>query len=241
MGFKVAYGRIEYTGGDWPTSTYRALDLSIEKWDFISEVIVLSGNPPSDGGTGTCALCKLHFGPISCGACPVAQDGHTKCSGTPYEQYANSLSWPSTCIIAAGREAEYLRDLKGKWVAEKIMEIKPLMNLFSDSFTIGDECVMKPSGLKMIKNKQLTWAAGLEYWRQIAFEGTLKWGRAGKDVSCPFCSSEYMTCVFAKPGIEKYPELEKAFKLWVRRPSQPRSSDAEAVYRGLMDAYLTTL
>ena len=71
------------------TSNVKILDKSIEKWQFIVDILNLGVAIGQDGGRFTCALC-LKYMPIgyACQGCPVCTEtGHQGCVGTPYDDF----------------------------------------------------------------------------------------------------------------------------------------------------------
>lgn len=103
--------RLEGGFGDYLTSE-RALELSIEKWEFIAanaDKIVF------DGSIWTCALCYL-FIDNGCGGCPVqARTGYSGCVNTPYQEWANTRIRKSDIEVkksVAEREIAFLKSLR---------------------------------------------------------------------------------------------------------------------------------
>lgn len=99
------YSMLRYDGPK-PTTTLEALDISITKWE------IMTNNPDiGDGAASTCGLCMRFLTKHDCGECPIALDGHPSCNGTPYEVFCvteyNDLSKD-----LAERELAMLKELK---------------------------------------------------------------------------------------------------------------------------------
>lgn len=97
--------------GSWPDNDIDALRLSIKKWQTISAALpqfIL------DGGTKTCALCKLHFTKDVCLQCPVyRRTGQASCKGTPFEDFHTAMIDRNLVAHrkAAYDEVEFLQEL----------------------------------------------------------------------------------------------------------------------------------
>jgi len=69
------------------TSNVKILDKSIEKWQFIVDILNLGVAIGQDGGRFTCALCEKYI-EQDCQGCPVyTETGHQGCVGTPYDDF----------------------------------------------------------------------------------------------------------------------------------------------------------
>lgn len=98
----------------WPTERPAALELAIEKWQFI--VTYLEQNPEHTvhcGNGRTCALChQINFA-RGCTGCIVAQTmGEAGCVGTPWEDFAGMTDDADSQIEAAREELEFLKGLR---------------------------------------------------------------------------------------------------------------------------------
>jgi len=80
-----------------PNSVLEALNLSIQKWEYI--VWMYTEGPGKDlpiavidGGSRTCALCKMYIDE-GCSTCPVMRETRMNtCKGTPYRPYVTFLN-----------------------------------------------------------------------------------------------------------------------------------------------------
>lgn len=86
----------------------RALNLSIEKWAFIVDLLKNKRKAILfDGGKETCALCMKYIGD-DCARCPVKERTHKSfCDGTPYTSEHGALT-----ISRAKNELAFLNSLK---------------------------------------------------------------------------------------------------------------------------------
>ena len=94
---------------DWPKDE-TALELSIQKWEFIVECIKSGQAVKSDGSSnGTCALCA-DFSMLGCNGCPVKEAiGNSGCIDTPYNDWYPPH--PISLDIAEA-ELEFLKGLR---------------------------------------------------------------------------------------------------------------------------------
>ena len=82
-----------------------ALDLSIQKWEFIlnyleTESVIIYG-----GNSTTCALCIMHS---RCLGCPVKNAGHYGCSNTPWASYSHAWDVEEAKVYAQ-QEIDFLK------------------------------------------------------------------------------------------------------------------------------------
>lgn len=88
------------------------LDLSIAKWRVIAAWIEEHHALLHEGGADTCALCAVYWD-LTCGGCPIAQDGHPGCGDTPYHEFTLSED-VEVKLRSAYEEIAYLEDLRAK-------------------------------------------------------------------------------------------------------------------------------
>lgn len=96
-----------------PATIPEALEHSIQKWEFIEEVLLRQGNEPpyaypACGATLSCALCGVISG---CEPCPVKAAGHRGCRGTPYSDYFDATNHEEA-LAACRAEIEFLKSLR---------------------------------------------------------------------------------------------------------------------------------
>jgi hypothetical protein len=107
--FRIIDSTLEYFGPE-PRTAIEAIELSIEKWEFIAE-----NGPVQCGGTSTCGLCML-FIDDECKDCPVTKRGKSYCRNTPYQRYELEMERTrpdqDEAIRAAEEEIEFLESLK---------------------------------------------------------------------------------------------------------------------------------
>ena len=91
-----------------PKSLEEAMRHSIAKWEFLATQNQYTG----EGGTFTCGLCRFYMerSRMSCGKCPVAEDGYIGCAGTPYDDYGYG-----NIKETARREVEFLKRIAKKY------------------------------------------------------------------------------------------------------------------------------
>jgi len=90
-----------------------ALNLAIEKWEFILAQHK-NGVPEISGvGSYSCALCRLYnYGPFYCDGCPIAcKTGRIFCDNTPYSNYLKAETLEGR-IKYAEEEIVFLKGLK---------------------------------------------------------------------------------------------------------------------------------
>jgi len=97
--------RLKLDGDDPP---YRALELSIKKWEFIVDYIENNNKKVDSGGTASCALCMIY----RCKDCIVGRSGYEGCEGTPLYNflYAGTYEWQLEAAIAEVAFLKTLRD-----------------------------------------------------------------------------------------------------------------------------------
>lgn len=101
--------------GDDPETLAEALDLSIEKWEFITQVALAD---VEDGGSDSCPLCRRFTYPSGpghyCMDCPIGQHtGKVGCQETPYTDYCRANT-DNEALAAAKAEVAFLKMLKEK-------------------------------------------------------------------------------------------------------------------------------
>ena len=70
-----------------PRDDATLLRIAIQKWETIVSLIEQEGRRFDNGGSGTCALCKV-YARSGCTGCPVfVATGLDACDGTPYEDW----------------------------------------------------------------------------------------------------------------------------------------------------------
>ena len=94
-----------------PATIAEALEHSIQKWEFIEEVLLDHPwtYPPTNGGSQSCALCGITVG---CHLCPVAIAGHEACFHTPYMDYRAARNY-TKALSACRAEIAFLKSLRG--------------------------------------------------------------------------------------------------------------------------------
>jgi hypothetical protein len=109
---------------DMTFAEHEAIDIAIEKWEFIAQLLNNGYEVIYDGGISTCALCRLYINNDDCDGCPVSAATKVEtCISTPYVdfveyrgEYLNSKKTTNvdTKRLAriAEREVEFLRSLK---------------------------------------------------------------------------------------------------------------------------------
>lgn len=95
-----------------------ALELSIEKWQFIVDCLQEGKKVEVDGGPSTCALCTaFREQSVDCFGCPVQEKTKwTGCKRTPYEKW-EGLKFSATLEdreFYARQELEFLKGLRGE-------------------------------------------------------------------------------------------------------------------------------
>ena len=96
------------------TSDKKRIKRSLEKWEFIVNLLAFRIKIWQDGGRKTCALC-MKYDPImhDCEGCPIyIRTGRRGCQGTPYEDFieASSSAIPDR-LACARREVDFLQSL----------------------------------------------------------------------------------------------------------------------------------
>jgi len=82
---------LTYVGEPIATEKH-AWEITFRKWETL-KILCSDGKLVGDGGVKTCGLCALYFYGHSdeCEGCPIAKAGYPGCSGTPYEDYRNTV------------------------------------------------------------------------------------------------------------------------------------------------------
>ena len=103
-----------------PRNETEALELSIEKWEFIVKCCE-DGLEVDCGHSRTCALCQFHDkrNSLECQQCVVGKAGYLGCNKTPYENYNRNSSVEGK-LAAAKDEVEFLKSLRGQTDGEEI-------------------------------------------------------------------------------------------------------------------------
>jgi hypothetical protein len=102
------------------TSNIKILDKSIEKWQFIVDILDLGLVINCDGGRFTCALCLKYAmnGAYGCNGCPIyAETGARGCVGTPYDDFHKKREVESQIKLALD-EVRFLTRLKEEALGE---------------------------------------------------------------------------------------------------------------------------
>lgn len=106
-------------GPDWvaPEDEEEAINLSVNKWQFVVESLESSTSLVNDGGWTTCALCQIYDrgNHERCYGCPVVErTGLPGCENTPYREYREALKRGdrTAALDAARREVEFLQSLE---------------------------------------------------------------------------------------------------------------------------------
>jgi len=124
---RECYKLLVFTG-DKPETDEEALELSVEKWEFIVAALSAEGSSGDllDNGWYTCGLC-MHYGTlyydgrVDCGTgCPVAvYTGDNYCDGTPYHDYDDAVHTydnKGALLAAATREVAFLKEVQAWWL-----------------------------------------------------------------------------------------------------------------------------
>ena len=94
--------------GEWPKGE-SALELSIQKWEFIVDSVKAGLTVKGDGAELTCALCADFF-LLHCVGCVVGEStGRELCKGTPYDDWRPF--YPIHLDLAQA-ELEFLKGLR---------------------------------------------------------------------------------------------------------------------------------
>jgi hypothetical protein len=99
-----------------PKRDIALLDLSIEKWRSIHDILL--AHPTmllDDGGRNTCALCHAFWPDCEERHCPIAvHTGNGGCDNTPYQDYENAYfqGCSATARQAALAESTFLHEVK---------------------------------------------------------------------------------------------------------------------------------
>ena len=112
-------------------TTHEALDMAIEKWEFVLGLLVDShlvdshpNEPPSDGGVTSCPLCSKFYFKHHCAGCPVHEyTGQPQCCDTPYSEWlwVDQRRFKDNVTmgrVIAAKEIEFLKDVRAWWRAE---------------------------------------------------------------------------------------------------------------------------
>ena len=84
-----------------------ALDLSIQKWEFILNYLETEGVIIRNGDSFTCALCMMAS---NCVECPVKDASYYGCEGTPWEFYIRACDIEEAKVYAQ-QEIDFLKGL----------------------------------------------------------------------------------------------------------------------------------
>jgi len=99
-----------------PKRDLALLDLSIEKWRSIHDILLCHPTMLLDeGGHKTCALCHAFWAGCEENQCPVAVHvGHGGCDSTPYDDYGSAYlhGCPTIARQAALAEVTFLHEVK---------------------------------------------------------------------------------------------------------------------------------
>ena len=105
--FVGAGGELQFVG-ERPTNDREALEISIQKWEYIRDY-----NVRMTGGASTCGLCML-YRHDDCEECPVAEyTGKILCRGTPHNIWMDLLAKNQTAKLSdiADEEVKFLRQI----------------------------------------------------------------------------------------------------------------------------------
>lgn len=112
--------------------TSDALEGSIRKWRKIA------ADTRVNHGTDDCLLCQLFIKgrpqDQHCAECPVAESGHSGCSGTPYFDYTFAISAENR-RAAATREAEFLESMRDRPVVVGVDHGSKIVVVWRNRFT----------------------------------------------------------------------------------------------------------